>query len=175
MKNTRIFLSENFQFLEVKFSIYFNRRVFVMWLFQDGSSVVVLCMCVCGFICGVYFVIIFSSSHPHPHPHILFVPQEGCASWLWVSSLICFLIIGHYWKAKKLKKKKKKLHWINLNLNTSRGQLSNIFKSITCRHQLHQQCCTKFLLNQLLKLEFLKKTFPSLHLGTYIAAKGCQF
>ena len=26
----QIFLSENFQFLEVKFSIYLNRRVFVM-------------------------------------------------------------------------------------------------------------------------------------------------
>ena len=31
MKNNRVFfLSENFQFLEVKFSIYLNRRVFVM-------------------------------------------------------------------------------------------------------------------------------------------------
>ena len=30
MKNIRDFLSENFQFLEVKFSIYLNRRVFVM-------------------------------------------------------------------------------------------------------------------------------------------------
>ena len=30
MKKYRIFLSENFQFLEVKFSIYMNRRVFVM-------------------------------------------------------------------------------------------------------------------------------------------------
>ena len=29
MKNIRI-LSENFQFLVVKFSVYFNRRVFVM-------------------------------------------------------------------------------------------------------------------------------------------------
>ena len=29
MKNIRVFLSENFQFLEVKFSIYLNRRVFV--------------------------------------------------------------------------------------------------------------------------------------------------
>ena len=33
MKNIRIFLSENFQFLEVKLSIYLNRRVFVMSLF----------------------------------------------------------------------------------------------------------------------------------------------
>ena len=32
MKNKRIFLSENFQFLEVKFSIYLNRHVFVMQL-----------------------------------------------------------------------------------------------------------------------------------------------
>ena len=29
MKNIRIFVSENFQFLEVKVSIYLNRRVFV--------------------------------------------------------------------------------------------------------------------------------------------------
>ena len=32
MKNIRVFVSENFQFLEVKFSIYLNRRVFVMHL-----------------------------------------------------------------------------------------------------------------------------------------------
>ena len=30
MKNIRVFLPENFQFLEVKFSIYLNRHVFVM-------------------------------------------------------------------------------------------------------------------------------------------------
>ena len=30
MKNIRIFLSENVHFLVVKFSVYFNRRVFVM-------------------------------------------------------------------------------------------------------------------------------------------------
>ena len=30
MKNIRVFLSENFQYLEVKFSIYLNRNVFVM-------------------------------------------------------------------------------------------------------------------------------------------------
>ena len=30
MKNIRFFLPENFQFLEVQFSIYLNRRVFVM-------------------------------------------------------------------------------------------------------------------------------------------------
>ena len=30
MKNISFFLSENFQFLEVKLSIYLNRRVFVM-------------------------------------------------------------------------------------------------------------------------------------------------
>ena len=30
MKNVRVFLSENFQFLEVKFSMYLNRHVFVM-------------------------------------------------------------------------------------------------------------------------------------------------
>ena len=30
MKNIRVFLSENFQFLEMEFSIYLNRHVFVM-------------------------------------------------------------------------------------------------------------------------------------------------
>ena len=32
MKNIRILLSENFHFLVVKFSVYLNRRVFVMWI-----------------------------------------------------------------------------------------------------------------------------------------------
>ena len=31
MKNIRVFLSEIFQFWEVKFSMYMNRRVFVMY------------------------------------------------------------------------------------------------------------------------------------------------
>ena len=30
MKNIRVFLSKNFQFLEVKFSIHLNRLVFIM-------------------------------------------------------------------------------------------------------------------------------------------------
>ena len=33
MKKYQSFLSENFQFLEVKFSIYSNRRVFVMYVY----------------------------------------------------------------------------------------------------------------------------------------------
>ena len=32
MKNIRIFLSENFRFLVVKFSLYLNRHVFIMHL-----------------------------------------------------------------------------------------------------------------------------------------------
>ena len=32
MKNIRVFISENFQFWVVKFSMYLNRRVFVMIL-----------------------------------------------------------------------------------------------------------------------------------------------
>ena len=31
IKNITVFLSENFKFLEEKFSIYLNRRVFVMF------------------------------------------------------------------------------------------------------------------------------------------------
>ena len=38
MKNIIFFLSENFQFLEVKFSIYLNRRVFVMNKRNDPSA-----------------------------------------------------------------------------------------------------------------------------------------
>ena len=34
MKNIRAFLPENFEFLEVKFSIYLNRLVFVMFFNQ---------------------------------------------------------------------------------------------------------------------------------------------
>ena len=37
MKNIRVFLSETFQFLEVKFSKYLNRRVFVMWKRTFGN------------------------------------------------------------------------------------------------------------------------------------------
>ena len=33
-ENIRVFLSENFQFLEVKFSNYLNRPVFVMVLYR---------------------------------------------------------------------------------------------------------------------------------------------
>ena len=35
MKNIRVFLSENFQILEVKFSVYLNRRVFAMTCITD--------------------------------------------------------------------------------------------------------------------------------------------
>ena len=38
MKNIRFFLSENFQFLDVKFSIYLNSRVFVMYNIDATSG-----------------------------------------------------------------------------------------------------------------------------------------
>ena len=38
MKNISFFLSKNFQFLEVKFSVYLNRRVFVMFLLASGKG-----------------------------------------------------------------------------------------------------------------------------------------
>ena len=37
MKNIRVFLSENFQSLEMNFSIHLNRRVFVMSSLQYGD------------------------------------------------------------------------------------------------------------------------------------------
>ena len=41
MENIGVFVSENFQFLEMKFSIYWNRSVYVMqvsfrYIVQDG-------------------------------------------------------------------------------------------------------------------------------------------
>ena len=48
MKNIRVFLSENFQFLEVKFSIYLNRRVFVMLLYIPTLSL----------LCFVYLILL---------------------------------------------------------------------------------------------------------------------
>ena len=38
MKTSEFFLSENFQFLVVKFSVYLNRRVFVMWIPKSSST-----------------------------------------------------------------------------------------------------------------------------------------
>ena len=75
MKNIRVFLPENFQFLEMKFSIYLNRSVFVGFLppfLCCGSS-----LRVDGFICGVCFIVIFLLSR------LLLVARELCASWLW--------------------------------------------------------------------------------------------
>ena len=47
MKKYQRFLSENFQFLEVKFSIYLNRHVFVMDF-------------ICGFFCHYLFLLSLS-------------------------------------------------------------------------------------------------------------------
>ena len=38
MKNIRVFISENFQFLEVKFLVYLNKRVFAMKYFSYFSK-----------------------------------------------------------------------------------------------------------------------------------------
>ena len=52
------FLSKNFQFLEVKFFIYLNRRVFVMG--HTGLTVVfVVRLLICKIVC--FFVDIFCS------------------------------------------------------------------------------------------------------------------
>ena len=48
MKKYQCFSSENFQFLEVKFSIYLNRRVFVMkhYKFHIGKIKMILVLTV---------------------------------------------------------------------------------------------------------------------------------
>ena len=54
-ENYRNFLSENFQILQVKFSIYLNMRVFVMnkfWLKQNVISGAMLYLCICDLIGG---------------------------------------------------------------------------------------------------------------------------
>ena len=43
MKNIRVFLSEYFQFLNVKFSIYLNRSIFVMHPVQWCGSIQTNC------------------------------------------------------------------------------------------------------------------------------------
>ena len=57
MKNISFFfLSENFQFLEVKFSIYLNRHVFVMFFLGRYSSFIglpVLCACLSEYLQSV--------------------------------------------------------------------------------------------------------------------------
>ena len=45
MKNIKVFLSENFQFLEMKFFIYLNRRVFVMII--KSTNLLILCKAPC--------------------------------------------------------------------------------------------------------------------------------
>ena len=62
MKNIRVFVSENFQFLEMKFSMYLNRRVFVMSLschrdsslIRDMTEVVVLLTVPMRFFFGTF-------------------------------------------------------------------------------------------------------------------------
>ena len=43
MKNNNFFLSENFPFLVVKFSIYLNRRVFIMYNLFTFCSLCKIC------------------------------------------------------------------------------------------------------------------------------------
>ena len=45
MKNIRVCSSENFQFLEVKFSIYLNRHVFVMKFLKQHWELIVSSCC----------------------------------------------------------------------------------------------------------------------------------
>ena len=49
MKNIRLFLSKNFHFLVVKFSVHLNRHVFVMIILHTLNT--------------LHFVVFFSESH----------------------------------------------------------------------------------------------------------------
>ena len=59
------FLSENFQFLEVKFSIYLNRRIFVMSM---ANQTVRKCRLICVFIGSTYQKV-----------HLYYFPEDGFA------------------------------------------------------------------------------------------------
>ena len=60
MKNIRIFLSKNYQFLEVKFSIYLNSFVFVMFFLRARRLISLVDFppsphldAYAGFVCGI--------------------------------------------------------------------------------------------------------------------------
>ena len=53
MKNIRIFYLEKFPFLAVKFSIYLNRRVFVMYLVSEDGAGWLRCFSLVFKICAV--------------------------------------------------------------------------------------------------------------------------
>ena len=53
MKNIRVFYLKNFGFLEVKFSIYLNRRVFVMSRTVADPSFLLMNVLLCGATCKV--------------------------------------------------------------------------------------------------------------------------
>ena len=55
MKNIRFFLSENFQFLVVKFSVYLNRLVFVMRNNRPTSAVSDLILYKYDYFCDSMF------------------------------------------------------------------------------------------------------------------------
>ena len=69
MKNIRIFLSEKFQFLEVNFSMYLNRRVFVMTVF---------------FFLLLFFFFFLISSH-----HIFVETSEKKILFRWSPLVLC--------------------------------------------------------------------------------------
>ena len=55
MKNIGVFLSENFQFLEVKFSIYLNRRVFVMSTKTLWTDLFPIARCLVSFMITMFY------------------------------------------------------------------------------------------------------------------------
>ena len=76
-KNIRVFVSENFQFLEVKFSIYLKRRVFVMifrWFtyalsFLSNPVPYNIMLCICE-KCWIRYCLKQNSTRS-PEPHII--------------------------------------------------------------------------------------------------------
>ena len=54
MKNIGVFYLKKFGFLEVKFSIYLNRRVFVMYIPDDFSTFTVTIQNICNIVANIY-------------------------------------------------------------------------------------------------------------------------
>ena len=74
MKTIRDFLSENFQFLEVKFSIYLNRYVFVMKSPEEARQILEWLQSIVKNIC---LIILFNKHEATKIKPIYFHDYEG--------------------------------------------------------------------------------------------------
>ena len=76
MKKCQFSLPENFRFLEVKFSIYLNRRVFVMLIGKRNTKLVTTQLLLSWrYYAGV--MLIYSSTFIRKHAYIILIPLNS--------------------------------------------------------------------------------------------------